>query len=92
MDSTCSGVTAPAHEAIYSLPRSCREVAERWAVLGAGEGVGCRLGNAAMDNELLSQNQILCDDSAAATGSNQLSQGGEQVKQQANNISPAVRG
>jgi hypothetical protein len=33
-----------------------------------------------MDDQLLFQEQVVGDDRAAATGSNQLSQGGEQVK------------
>ena len=45
-----------------------------------------------MDYELLLQQLVLGDDYAAATGSNQLSQGGEQVKQQINDISHAFRG
>ena len=44
-----------------------------------------------VDYQLLLQEQVLGNNGSATTGSNQLSQGGERVKQQVNNISHAVR-
>jgi hypothetical protein len=44
-----------------------------------------------MDDQLLFQDQVFSDDCFAATRSKQLCDGGEQVEQQVNNISHAVR-
>ena len=44
-----------------------------------------------MNYQLLHQEWVLGNNCSAAIGSNQLSQGGEQVIQQVNNISHAVR-
>jgi hypothetical protein len=45
-----------------------------------------------MDYQLLFQEKVLGNNSSATTGLYQLSEGGEQVKKQVNNISHAVRG
>jgi hypothetical protein len=45
-----------------------------------------------VNEQLLLQEQVLCDDGFAAIRSKQRCDGGEQVKQQVNNILHAVRG
>ena len=45
-----------------------------------------------VNDQLLLEKQVLCDDCTTATGSNQLRQGGQQVKQHVNGISPTVLG
>jgi hypothetical protein len=45
-----------------------------------------------MNDQLLLEKQVLCDDCTTATGSIQLRKGGQQVKQQVNDVFHACRG
>ena len=57
-----------------------------------GGQIGRSLARSAVDDQLLFQEQVFGDDGSAATWSNQLGQGGEQVKKQINGVLYTLRG